>query len=77
LDELKNAEKIFETNKEYRNNVYVEENPVDYLYIALTVLKKLFESGKFKELVNKNLSEAEDRLFEIDAEMDLNENLEI
>ncbi|NYB51662.1 MAG: hypothetical protein A4E26_00670 [Methanobacterium sp. PtaU1.Bin097] len=73
LDELKNAEKIFETNKEYRNNVYVEENPADYLYIALTVLKKLFESGKFKELVNKNPSEAEDRLFEIDAEMDLNE----
>lgn len=73
LDRLKDAEKKFEA-------VSHDENPLEYLYTALTVLKKLFESGKFIELENKGLSDAEDRLFEIVAEMDVNDkfkNLEI
>jgi len=76
LDALKNAEKRFEDISHDEN----DENPVEYLYTALTVLKKLFESGKFRELENKDLSEAEDKLFEIVAEIDLNDkfrNLEM
>jgi len=67
LDKLKDAEKKLEVMYDH------DENPVEYLYVALTVLKKLFESGKFIELQNKGLSEAEDKLFEIVAEMGVND----
>ncbi|MEN4006567.1 MAG: hypothetical protein PQ964_04345 [Methanobacteriaceae archaeon] len=73
LDALKNAEKEFEAMSH-------DENPGEYLYTALTVLEKLFKSGKFRELKNKGPHDAEDKLFEIVAEIDLNDtfrNLEI
>lgn len=76
LDALKNAEKTFEAISHDEN----DESPMEYLYTALSVLEKLFKSGKFRELGNKDLSEAEDKLFEIVAEIDVNDkfrNLEI
>lgn len=68
LDQLKKAEKIFEATE---NNNENDENPVQYLHAALTVLKKLFESEKFRELENKGPGEIEDKLFAIFAEMDV------
>ncbi|OPY28357.1 MAG: hypothetical protein A4E27_00355 [Methanobacterium sp. PtaU1.Bin242] len=70
LDQLKNAEKIFEEENLDDEN---DENLVEYLYVALTVLKKLFENGKFRELDNKDPIEVEKKLLEIVSEMDFND----
>lgn len=70
LEQLKKAEKIFEEENLDDEN---DENLVEYLSVALTVLKKLFETEKFRELDNNDPIEVENKLLEIVSEMDFDD----
>lgn len=61
---LKEAKKIIEKSMENG------DNPAEYLLKALDLLKMLFESGKYLELVDvEEADEIEDKLFEVSEEL--------
>ncbi|NYB53017.1 MAG: hypothetical protein HVN35_10740 [Methanobacteriaceae archaeon] len=66
LHQLDDALRMFEEDLDDED----DENLVEYLCMALTVLKRLYETGRFRELEEKASSDVEKKLLEIVSEMD-------